>query len=135
MNGKTGAHPLPTPKPALIIDAELYPRFLTMAEQARRSAPEVADRLLEEIERADLRPREAIPADVVTIGSTVTFRDGARTQQVELVLPADADVDRHRVSVLTPIGAALLGLAAGQRIQWEMGYGRVGVIEVIDVRR
>jgi regulator of nucleoside diphosphate kinase len=122
-------------KPALIIDANLYPRLLALAEQARTHAPEIADQLLDEIERADLRAEEEMPADVVTIGSEVTFRDGERTQTVRIVLPRDADVDHGRVSVLTPVGAALLGLSAGQQITWEMADGRVKVIEVVDVRQ
>ncbi len=122
-------------RPTLIIDAALYPRLLAVAERARGTAPQVAERLLEEIERADLRPADAMPANVVTIGSIVTFRDGNRTQTIEIVMPHDADVERGRVSVVTPMGSALLGLTAGQRISWELGYGKTAVVEVLEVRR
>lgn len=122
-------------KPKLIIDAELYPRLLALAEQARKQAPEVADQLIEEIERADLRATADMPDDVVTIGSEVTFRDGDRTQTVRVVLPRDADLEHGRVSVVTPVGAALLGLSAGQRITWEMPDGRTRLIEVLHVRQ
>ncbi len=122
-------------RPTLIIDAALYPRLLAVAERARGAAPQLAERLLEEIERADLRPTDAMPTNVVTIGSIVTFRDGNRTQTIEIVMPHDADVDRGRVSVVTPMGAALLGLTAGQRISWELGYGKIAVVEVVEVRR
>jgi regulator of nucleoside diphosphate kinase len=135
MNAKKVARAPAEAKPALIIDAELYPRLLALAEQARKETPKLAEQLRDELERADLRAPEAMPADVVTIGSQVTFRDGERTQTVQVVFPSDADVDRGRVSVVTPLGAALLGLADGQRISWEMGYGRVKVIEVVEVRR
>ena len=124
-----------TVRPTLIIDAALYPRLLAVAERARDVAPRVADKLLEEIERADLRPAEEMPANVVTIGSTVTFRDGSRTQTIEIVMPHEADVEHGRVSVVTPMGAALLGLTAGQRISWELGYGKTAVVEVLEVRR
>ncbi len=122
-------------RPTLIIDAALYPRLLAVAERARGEVPQLADRLLEEIERADLRPTDEMPENVVTIGSTVTFREGSRTQTIEVVMPHDADVERGRVSVVTPMGAALLGLSAGQRISWELGYGKTAVVEVIEVRR
>ena len=135
MNAKVAAPAPAEAKPALIIDAGLYARLLALAERARKEAPKLADQLRDELERADLRALEAMPADVVTIGSQVTFRDGERTQTVQVAFPSDADVDRGRVSVVTPLGAALLGLRAGQRISWEMGYGRVKVIEVVDVRR
>jgi regulator of nucleoside diphosphate kinase len=134
MDRKAAARPLTERRPPLIIDVDLYHRLRALAEHGRDLAPEVADKLLDEIERADLRRAEDIPDNVVTIGSTVTFRDGARTQSVEIVMPPDADVDHGRVSVLTPVGAALLGLATGQSIRWELGYGRVRTIEVIDVK-
>ena len=132
---KVGAMPIPPRgvKPELVVDAALYPRLLALAEQARKQAPEIADQLLEEIERADLR--DDLPEDVVTIGSEVTVRDDDRTQTVRLVMPRDADLARGRVSVLTPIGAAVLGLSKGQRITWDMADGRVKVLEVVAVRR
>lgn len=133
MNAKTAARR--RNDPALIIDEGLYPRLVALAEQAREQMPELAERLLTEIERADLRPGDAIPADVVTIGSEVTFNDGERTQTVRVVLPKDADVSSGRVSVVTPVGAALIGLRAGQSIEWAMPNGRVRVIEVVDVKR
>jgi regulator of nucleoside diphosphate kinase len=77
-----------------------------------------------------------MPANVVTIGSEVTFEDvdRSRTETVKLVFPSDADVARGRISVLTPVGAALLGLSVGQQIGWEMADGRVKQFAVVDVR-
>jgi regulator of nucleoside diphosphate kinase len=125
-------HPTAT-KPPLIIDADLYPRLLALAERARTVAPDLAARLIDEIERADLRAPAAMPADVVTIGSRVTFRDGDREQTVSIVMPHEADVEHGRVSVVSPVGAALLGLSTGQRIAWEIGYGKTATIEVVVV--
>lgn len=122
-------------QPALIIDAGLYPRLLALAERAREQMPDLAERLLDEIERADLRSADAMPPDVVTIGSEVTFRDGDRSQTVRVVLPHDADIASGRVSVVTPVGAALIGLTKGQRIEWRMPDGRSREIEVLDVRQ
>jgi regulator of nucleoside diphosphate kinase len=122
-------------RPPLIINAGLYARLLALAEQARKHAPKLADHLLEEIERAELCPPESMPDDVVTIGSTVTYREGARTQTVQIVMPGDADVAHGRVSVIAPVGTALLGLSVGQEIVWEMPGGRARRLEVLDVRR
>jgi regulator of nucleoside diphosphate kinase len=121
--------------PNLIIDADLYSILIGLAERARKEAPRLAERLIDELERADVRPHAAVPRNVVTIGSRVTYSDGDRTQVVELVMPRDADVARGRVSVVTPIGAALLGLSAGQQISWEIGYGKVATIDVLEVER
>jgi len=62
----------------------------------------------------------AIPPDVVTMGSTVTFLDeeSGAERTVRLVYPAQADISAGRVSVLTPIGAGLIGLSVGQSIDW-----------------
>src|SRR3546814_9872995 len=57
------------------------------------------------------------PPDVVRLGSKVTYkRDGAEPQEVSLVLPAAADITAGKVSVLTPIGTALVGLSTGRTI-------------------
>ena len=133
MDIKTSAAPLPRPR--LIIDERAYPRLLALAERARVQAPELADRLIEEIERAELRPTSEMPEDVVTLGSEVTFRHGERMQTVHIVAPEEADIERKRISVLTPVGAALLGLAVGQKISWEMPDKHESVLEVVEVRQ
>ena len=122
-------------RPRLIIDERLYTRLVALAERARAQAPELAERLLVEIERADLRAPNEMPDDVVTLGSEVTFREHDRTRTVHIVAPEDADIERRKISVLTPVGAALLGLAVGQKISWEMPDKRVAVLEVLAVRQ
>jgi regulator of nucleoside diphosphate kinase len=133
MNSKSSA--IPGPRPRLIIDERAYPRLLALAERARAQVPDLADRLLEEIERADLRASSEMPDDVVTLGSEVTYRQDERTQTVRIVAPDDADIERRQISVLTPVGAALLGLRVGQKIAWDMPDKRVAVLEVMAVRQ
>ncbi len=123
----------PAARPKLIIDARLYSRLVALAERERTRVPELADRLLEEIERADLRTD--VPDDVVTLGSEVTYRHGDRTQTVQIVAPEEADIEQRRISVLTPVGAALLGLSVGQRIDWELPDKRTAELEVVAVRQ
>jgi len=122
-------------RPRLIIDERAYPRLLALAERARTQVPDLADRLIEEIERADLRASSEMPGDVVTLGSEVTFRHAERTQTVQIVAPEHADIERKRISVLTPVGAALLGLAVGQTISWELPGSNEAVLEVVAVRQ
>jgi len=82
--------------------------------------PVVAAMLLEEIERAELHEPETLPADAVRIGSEVEFVDEKTHQlrKVRLVLPIDANIAEGRISILTPMGAALYGLRAGSAIDW-----------------
>ena len=94
---------------------------------------EVACFLREEIERADVVPDD-IPANaIVRLGCDVRFVDlsGVRIQQAQLVLPEEAQ-SRHCISVLSPIGSALIGLGPGQSIRWaEQGRERsLAVLEV-----
>ena len=77
--------------------------------------------LEEELGRARIVDSAAIPADVVTMNSRVRFQDESGEElEITLVYPQDADVDQGMVSVLAPVGSALLGLSVGQSIEWPM---------------
>src|SRR5574339_541683 len=78
------------------------------------------EKLEAELLRAHVVPREKIPADVVTMNSRVVFEnESGERREVTLVYPGSADIDAGKISVLVPIGTALLGLRVGQSIDWE----------------
>ena len=83
------------------------------------------DKLENELVRANVVPREEIPGDVVTMNSRVIFENETTREQREITLvsPESADIDQGRISVLVPIGTALLGLRIGQSIDWELPGG------------
>ena len=87
-----------------------------LALQAEHAHPVVAAMLLTEIDRAELHSRSSLPEGVVTLGAEVDFVDEKSMQKrtVRLVLPGEANIALGRISILTPIGAALYGLSAGQ---------------------
>ncbi len=93
------------------------------------------EKLEQELLRAHVVPREQIPADVVTMHSRVVFEDegtGER-REITLVYPGRADIAAGAISVLTPVGTALLGLRVGQSIAWELpggGKRRYRIVEV-----
>ncbi len=122
-------------KPPLIIDAGFHDRLMTLAMRSMKQAPELARQLLHEVVRARVLPAHEMPSDVVKIGSAVTYRDEdtGHTDTVSIVLPQDASVEERRVSVLAPVGAALIGLSVGQRIDWNVGAGRVRRLTVLGV--
>lgn len=101
-----------------------------------RRSPEVGERLMDEIARAKLVAPDKLRDDIVTIGSEVTYRDlsSARLQTVIVVYPEDADIDLHRISVLTPIGVALLGLSVGATISWITRDDETRQLEVVAVK-
>ncbi|XHS02282.1 nucleoside diphosphate kinase regulator [Sphingomonas sp. DBB INV C78] len=105
--------------PIRMIDAEAD-KLATLAMSVETRLPQVAELLLAEIDRAELHAADAMPADVVTMLSTVEFVDegSGAVRTVSLVWPADADIAAGRISILTPVGAGLIGLSAGQAIRW-----------------
>lgn len=88
--------------------------------QNQRDSISFYELLLDEIDRAAICDRADIPPDVVTMGSSVTFLDekSGAERTVRLVYPADADIAAGRMSILTPVGAGLIGLSVGQSINW-----------------
>ena len=107
----------------------------SLALQAEHRHPLVAAMLLEEIERAELHEPETLPETAVTIGSQVDFVDEKSSQlrSVELVLPASANIAEGRISILTPMGAALLGLSKGQSITLEGRDGAPRSLTVLEL--
>lgn len=91
--------------------------------------------LLDEITRAKIVNDHESPSTLVTMGSIVKFRDEecGRTMVVRLVYPREASSDQHNVSVLTPVGAALLGLSEGQSIGYETIDGRLKTLTVLRI--
>jgi regulator of nucleoside diphosphate kinase len=105
--------------PQIIISNADYDRLSDLANASLQRLPEVAQELLDELDRAKIVSEEAVPADVVRMGSTVTFKsDDGQTRTMTLVYPVDESLDAHRISVMTPIGAALIGLGVGPSISW-----------------
>lgn len=108
-----------------------------LALQAEHRNPVVAAMLLGEIERAELHEPDTLPGEAVTLGSDVDFIDEKTGQlrTVELVLPATANIALGRISILTPMGAALYGLMAGQSIDWPDLDGHSRRIRILRVRQ
>ncbi len=121
--------------PPLVISAAEEERLYGLASAAASRNPAVSRLLLREIERATVVPPEDIPSGVVTMHAHVAYRDEAtgETRRVQIVYPPDADIDAGRISVLTLIGAGLLGLAAGQSILCPMLDGRERLLTVLEV--
>lgn len=126
----------PRPKPPPItLSAGDHERLAALAAAVQGRTPALSETLLAEIERSKIVPDDRIRDDVVRMNSTVEFRDDAtgKTQRVRLVYPAEADIGTSRVSILTPIGTALIGLSKGQSIDWQTWSGEARRLTVLDV--
>jgi regulator of nucleoside diphosphate kinase len=96
--------------------------------------PDVAERLLTELDRARVVEDKKISAEVVQMGSRVTYQtNSGQEQTVSLAYPANADIEKGIISVMTPIGAALIGLKTGQSITWHDRAGKRQMLTVLAV--
>jgi regulator of nucleoside diphosphate kinase len=122
--------------PRILISKAEEKRLTAIAIAASQRVPEASAALLSELERADVLPEMAMPADVVRIGSIIEFEvDDGRRLKVQLVLPENADINAGRISVLTPVGAALIGLSPSQAMEWSGNDGKERVLTVLAVSR
>lgn len=97
-------------------------------------APNIA-KLRNELDQATVVPSEKIPFDVVTMNSRVSFQelDTGEKSEITLVYPSDADINRRRISILAPVGAALIGLRVGDEIEWPLPSGKTRTYKIISV--
>ncbi|HMN67601.1 MAG TPA: nucleoside diphosphate kinase regulator [Bdellovibrionales bacterium] len=97
---------------------------------------EAGELLEEELARASIVPDDELPSDVVSMNSEITYQDletGAE-QTVTLVYPQEANSAENKISILAPIGSALIGLRVGGVIKWPIPKGKIKEIKVIRVR-
>jgi len=122
-------------KPRITLSAKDYERLSFLALAAKRKMPDLAAGLADEIDRAEVVRELERPDQLVSMGCGVVFRDDStgKSQRVTLVYPEEADISRHKVSVLTPIGTALIGLGVGHSIDWETRSGEIRRLTVLEV--
>ena len=121
-------------KPNISVSKTDHARLSALAEAVAERSPEISEELLAELDRARAGADNAVAANIVRMGSTVRFKpDTGEEKTVTLVFPGEADIAQGKVSVLTPIGTALLGLSAGQSMMWTARDGRRHELSVLDV--
>lgn len=123
--------------PPIHISETDYDVIADLALRMEQSAPGLARLIFEEIDRALVYPAGRLPADVVALGSEVEFLDDrtGTKRRVQLVLPSEADIEQGRVSVMTPVGAGLIGMGAGREISWPCRGGRPRVLKILEVKQ
>jgi regulator of nucleoside diphosphate kinase len=96
--------------------------------------PRVAQFLARELERATIA-QESDLSGVVRMGSRVIYRDDGTgsSREIVLVYPHEANIELNQISILTPVGAALIGLSVGQRIEFETPDKRTRGLTVLAV--
>lgn len=129
-------HPPTGSLPRIIVGEAEEQRLSALANavaMAGRSV-NVARVLLAEMERADIVPDREVPSDVVRMNSWVEYEiDGRDRRRVQIVFPGEANIAADKVSILTPVGAALIGLSPGQTMVLEGHDGRSHKLSVLSV--
>lgn len=106
-------------------DMESLKRFVESAQGRDTKDTEHLEILQQELNRAEVVASDSVPADVVTMNSRVRVKnvDSGRESVYVLVFPNDADVAQGRLSVLAPIGTAIIGYRVGDVILWLVPAG------------
>lgn len=121
--------------PEIVVTRSDFDRLQLLLETHADRDQQAIEFLDSEIARARVVPAAEIPADVVTMNSRFRYvnRSTGVSRTVTLVYPADADVDAGRLSVLAPVGCALLGLAVGQSIDWPVPSGQTYTFTIAEI--
>jgi len=103
-------------------DMERLGYLLASPEPSNKDERENLHRLMEDLDRADVVALRDIPADIVTMNSMVKLRDLDSGEEMvfTLVFPSSADISKGKISVLAPVGSAILGYKAGDIIEWKV---------------
>lgn len=123
------------PPPRIIMSAGDARRLEALIASSDTAGLETAALLEQEIARADIREAADVPDTVVRMNSEVVMRDEATgaERRVRVVFPHEVSMFPHSVSVLAPVGAALVGVNVGDSIEWPMPGGRSTRLRVLGV--
>lgn len=121
-------------RPPIVISDVDKSQLSKIARSAANRLPDIADELMIELDRAEVCDSGHVPFGVVRMHSVVRFvTDRGSEHSVMLVYPEDADIVRDRLSILSPIGTALIGLSEGQVMHWTDRNGQSRWLRVIEV--
>jgi regulator of nucleoside diphosphate kinase len=116
-------------------DVERLREAIRDAEQEGYRGSRYIDSLKAELERAEIVELTEVPDNVITMNSKVSLLDldSGEEMVLTLVFPKDADINQDKISVLAPIGTAVLGYHVGDTIEWEVpdGTRRLEVRKII----
>lgn len=115
-------------------DVQLLSSYIKGSGHLKLFDQKNADKLKEELNKGKVLNKEEFPTDVIRLNSTVTIQDHRTGKVIELmlVLPEKAAINDGKVSILAPIGTALLGYRKGQVVTWKMPAGEK-LYKVMDV--
>jgi regulator of nucleoside diphosphate kinase len=107
-------------------DFEILNAYVKNLQGMQVNEKENYSKLSQELKKAQIVDTEDFPGDVVRLDSTVVIKDlqTNREMTITIVLPQKADIKQKKVSVLAPIGTALIGFGKGQKVSWDVPSGK-----------
>ena len=121
-------------QPAIIVSTQDLARLESLLEKMPATTPGLKG-LEEELSRAEIVPSHLVPEDVVTMDATVSFQlaDTSEPFTLTLAYPDEAANHPDHISILAPVGSALLGLRTGDTIRWPGPGGKQLDVTIVDV--
>lgn len=122
-------------RPNIIISSLDADRLETLLESLPAGAFPGKTELEAELDRADIVDPKDVPDTVVTMNSTVRFKVQSSAEQFSLTLvyPKDMDASGQKISILAPVGSALLGLSQGDQIEWPKPGGGLLSVSIEEI--
>lgn len=113
-----------------VVDKERLEKLINEAKEFSSGSKEYLRNLERELQRARVVPSEKMPHNVITMNSQVLLKDldSGEEMTYTLVYPAEANLLDNRISILAPIGTAILGFREGDIIEWEVPDGTVKLV-------
>ena len=127
-------NPATTPVIITRTDYEILNSYVKNLHGMQVNERENFSKLSGELKKAQIVEDDSMSADIVRLGSTVVIKDlvTKRDMTVTIVLPSKADIKQKKVSVLAPIGTALIGFRKGQTVSWNVPSGKKD-FKIVDV--
>jgi regulator of nucleoside diphosphate kinase len=127
-------NPATTPVILARTDFEILNSYVKNLHGMQVNERENFSKLSGELKKAQIVEDDSMPADIVRLGSTVVIKDliTRRDMTVTIVLPSKADIKQKKVSVLAPVGTALIGFRKGQTVSWNVPSGKKD-FKIVDV--
>lgn len=122
-------------KPQIILTSRDLDRLEALLESLPANAFPGRAALQAELDRAEIVAPEKVPPSVVTMNSTVRFsiENSGEDFCLTLVYPKDIDGNANRISILAPVGGALLGLSVGDELEWPRPGGGMMKVRVVEI--
>ncbi|MDZ4261888.1 MAG: nucleoside diphosphate kinase regulator [Pseudomonadota bacterium] len=121
-------------RPKIILTSQDLDRLDALLESLPAASFPGRNELRAEIDRAEIVEPQQVPTDVVTMNSKVRFAlESGEEFCLTLVYPKDMDGSTERISILAPVGSALLGLSAGEQIEWPRPGGGMMKVRLVEV--